>query len=39
MELNQEIKQTVGVPKLNDSVAISCDSVDVFYNQTAQAIF
>jgi phosphate transport system ATP-binding protein len=39
MELNQEIKQTVGVPKLNDNVAISCDNVDVFYNQTAQAIF
>jgi phosphate transport system ATP-binding protein len=38
MELNQEIKKTVGIPKLTDDIAISCNNVDVFYNNTVQAI-
>jgi phosphate transport system ATP-binding protein len=39
MELEQEIGQTVGKPRLEDDIVMSCDSVDVFYNETDQAMF
>lgn len=39
MELDQEIKQTVGKPKLDKDAVITCDNVDVFYGKISQAIF
>jgi phosphate transport system ATP-binding protein len=39
LELLQELGETVGTPKLKEKVRMSCNHVDVFYNETAQAIF
>ena len=39
LELLQELGDTVGTPKLKEKVRMSCNHVDVFYNETAQAIF
>ena len=39
MELNQEIKQTIGSPFLQENISISAKNVDVFYSNNAQAIF
>ena len=38
MELEQQIKQTVGTPFLDTNVAISCHNVNVFYGES-QALF
>ena len=39
LELLQELGKTVGEPTLKKDIRMSCKGVNVFYNQTAQAIF
>ena len=39
LELLQELGKTVGEPTLEKDIRMSCKGVDVFYNQSAQAIF
>ena len=39
VELLQELGKTVGEPTLEKDIRMSCKGVDVFYNQSAQAIF
>ncbi len=39
LELLQELGKTVGEPTLKKDIRMSCKGVNVFYNETAQAIF
>jgi len=39
LELLQELGKTVGEPTLKKDIRMSCNGVNVFYNETAQAIF
>jgi phosphate transport system ATP-binding protein len=39
LELLQELGKTVGEPTLEKDIRMSCKGVNVFYNQSAQAIF
>jgi len=39
LELLQELGKTVGEPTLEKDIRMSCKGVDVFYNQSVQAIF